>query len=151
MMKFTLPLTLCCSLLLGLFGACGHDHDGHDHDHGDEHQEAWDGNLHGEAHALGLVSLGEVRLKVTQLGDLEAGGEAVFDIEPEGEDKLSGTLRAWIGIDSAAGSRKARIGVEGGKLHGHVEVPESLAADSKLWLELEGENGTARAAIALHR
>ncbi len=43
----------------------------------------------------------------------------------------------WIGIESAKGSLKAKAEVENGHWHTHVAIPNSLPADSKLWVKIE--------------
>ena len=119
--------------------------DGHDHDHGGE------GHSHGDEHALGTVEIGGVTLTITQDGDVAGGKEASFDIAV-----TTGTaptaVRAWIGAEDGAGSVKAKAEKESAGFHAHVDAPATLAADAKLWIELELADGTkATGSIALHR
>jgi len=120
----------------------GHDHDDDEHD-GDEHdghEHAGEGDVHhGERHDLGKVEVAGLTLSVAVLGDVEAGHEAVLDIEVTGGTCT--TLRAWIGVESGKGSMKSRIEGEAGDFHGHVEVPATLPAGSAIWLDVEGPGG----------
>ena len=114
-------------------------------------QEPWHGESHGDPHPLGKVVVGGIEFDVTQLGDVEAGGEAAFEIALPAGASPPGTVRAWIGVESSVGSRMARLEAEDGHLHAHLEVPAPLPADGRLWLEVGLDAGPARAAIGLHR
>lgn len=147
--------TLLAFPLLILFAACGaketkeHDNDGshashregseasHENDsdkeaHGDEH------NDHGKRQSLGKLTAFGRSFEVVQYGAVEAGAEAAFELEfASGKERIH-TARAWIGIESGEGAMKAKMGIEGKtNMHGHIEVPKPIPADSKLWLELD--------------
>jgi len=107
--------------------------------------EAWHGELHGEAHELGSLQVAGFEMKVTQLGHVEAGHEAAFDVEFTKAVPLA--VRAWIGIESAKGSRKAKLEMEDGKMHAHVEAPAELPDNCQLWLEIDLDSGPERGAI----
>lgn len=110
------------------------------------------GDDHGEGHELGDLTVGPFEMTVTQFGGIEAGAEGAFDVQfPKGSTRPD-VARAWIGIESGVGSRKARLMKEpGNKLHGHVEVPDPIPADSKLWIEIDQDSGAVKGGISLHR
>ena len=148
-MKTRLLLLPFCLLL----PACGHDHD-HAHPPTTANGTAAPGGTdhHGAPHPLGAVKCGAFEFAVTQLGDLAAGREAAFEVAAASGAAVPATVRAWIGAADAKGSRKARLTAETtGRLHGHVEAPNPLPDDAQLWLEVDGSDGTATGAIALHR
>ena len=56
---------------------------------------------------------------------------------------------AQIGVKSGEGSMKSPLAKEGDRgMHGHIEVPKEIPADSQLWIEVEGDDGTVSVAIA---
>ena len=128
----------------------GHDdHDGHEHkdgheghdDHdGHEHEEGHDDHEHGEKHALGKSKAGSHDVTLAIFGEIEAGHEAVVDIEIEGEEHI--TVRAWVGVESGKGSLKAKLEGKDGDYHGHLEVPAKLPDRSAIWVEIEDEKGS---------
>lgn len=118
--------------------------DGNGHDHDDDH--AGHG---GEVVDLGDTTVGAFEVKATRdEGEITAGGEAPIDVTvttaADATAKIS-AVRFWIGTEDAAGSVKARAEVENpdepNRWHTHVEVPNPLPADSKLWVEIENEAG----------
>ncbi len=127
------------------FGCSKDDHD-HDHDEGAGHETGADEEEHvGEtSHDLGTAKADRFDVKVTQYGDLKAGGELGFNIEITGG--TTDAVRAWIGKQDAEGSMKSRI--EGD--HGHVEAPDPLPEGCKLWIEIESASpGMATASFDL--
>lgn len=146
-MKLTCIPTLAA---LFLFAACGkkeeHAHtpgDGHNHPKGAESHGG-----HGSLTKLGTLQLGGTTVEVAQEGKLEAGKELGVDLTfPKGVPVP--TVRAWVGIESAAGSMKGKLTKEGDSgLHGHLDVPSPLPAGAKLWLETDSAGGTVKASIA---
>lgn len=126
----------------GADGREGHDHaeDGHeDHDHA-----AGGHDGHGERHELGKADIGGFAVTVATLGEIEAGHEGVVDIEVTGG--APSAVRAWVGVESAQGSLKAKLENEGDDYHGHVEVPATLPAGSAVWIEIEDADGKRSAA-----
>ncbi|MBM3975072.1 MAG: hypothetical protein FJ301_13335 [Planctomycetes bacterium] len=104
---------------------------------------------HGEAKPIGSMTVGAYSFAVVQLGDVKAGAEAVFELEFAKDAKVPPLARAWLGVESGQGSMKVRFGKEGDHgLHAHVPVPATLPADGKLWIEVEADGATARAATA---
>lgn len=147
---------LLAALLTAGFGiaGCGEngtdaDHD-HDHAHGDhdhDHDHAEDGSHEGDddmAHSgmrpIGQVTLTGGTLDVAVAGDLTPGTELHVDITyADGEPPSA--VRVWVGVESAEGSMKAKADAGDEGYHAHVEVPDPLPADSRLWLEAEDESG----------
>ncbi|MFY9344480.1 MAG: hypothetical protein WAT39_18445 [Planctomycetota bacterium] len=136
-----------------LFAACGKethvhtpgDGPGKEAGHTDDH--AADG--HGAMVKLGSIQLGGVAVDVSQEGTVEAGKEVGVELSFAKGKPVPGTVRAWVGVESAAGSMKGKLGKEGDSgMHGHLEVPKPLPAGSKLWLEIEGTAGTTKGSIA---
>lgn len=137
-----------------LFAACGKE-DAHVHKPGDGHDKAAGQNDahgaggHGALVSLGSIQLGGTTVAVSQEGAVEAGKEVGVDLEFAEGKAVPGTVRAWVGVESAEGSMKAKLGKEGDHgMHGHLEVPKPLPAGSKLWFEAEGASGAAKASIA---
>lgn len=96
---------------------------------------------HGAEHPLGAMTIGAHTFQLAQFGDVVAGKEAVFELEFAKDKAVPGTVRGWVGVESGEGSMKARFGKEGDHgLHAHLQVPATLPAGSKLWIEIE-ENG----------
>ena len=143
-------------LAVAAFAACGgepaaeHD-DGHDaHDEQEGHEDCEDHAAHGEdgdEHGdhgerieIGEAQAGPHSVHVAVFGDIEAGHEAVLDIEVSGAGVAA--VRAWVGNESGRGSMKSKVDGEDGIYHGHVEVPATLADASAIWIEVEASNGT---------
>lgn len=113
-----------------------HDHAGHDHDH--EHA---DGHDHGATTQLGTAEAGGFSVKASRDGELKAGGDAPVDVWITGGTGKPIAVRFWIGTQDAKGSIKAKAELEKDNWHTHVEVPDPLPADAKLWVEIEAEGG----------
>lgn len=137
-------------ILSVLFAACGketHVHtpgDGHGTEagHTDDH-----GGGHGSMVSLGSIQLGGVAVEVKQEGTVEAGKEVGVDLSFAKGAAVPGTVRAWVGVESAAGSLKAKLS----GMHGHLEVPKPLPEGSKFWFEADGTAGTSKASIAFRK
>lgn len=147
---------ICIAFVLSAaLAACGKDTPAHPpgahvHPDGTVHKDEPKGHAgHGEEVALGQVKLGDYTVDVKQAGKVEAGKEAAFELAfPKGR-ALPGTVRAWIGVESAQGSLKAKCDKEGDAgMHGHVEAPKPIPAGSMLWLEVETPAGTSKTSIA---
>ena len=131
-------------------GAHSHDHDhshgnghdyshgnGHDHGHGHDHAGHHD---HGDKVDLGDFMVGRLLVKGSRRGDMMPGSELVVDITIDGEQTVD-AVRAWVGVKEGTGSVKAKLDLEGGAWHGHLEVPRTLPEDAALWVEIENESG----------
>ena len=152
----------CCALALAALAGCekkdaaapaakagDHSHDGdhaHDHDHDHDHAHADDGKMekdhgHGETTQMGEQKAGPYTVKASRDGDVKAGGDVPVDIWVDGGAKGK-SVRFWFGTEDAKGSIKAKCEVEDGHWHTHGEVPDPMPEGSKLWVEIEGEDGT---------
>lgn len=159
-MRNTTPILLTfVPLALFSFLACGgdseHSHgdgeahsedDGHNHGDGAEgHAEDGEADEHehaGETHELGSVAAAGATLGVTITGEVEPGAELHVELELS-SGPAPGTIRLWVGLESGVGSLKAKADRHGEHFDGHVEVPEELAANAKLWIQVEPSTGAA--------
>ncbi|MBZ0154027.1 MAG: hypothetical protein K8J09_21085 [Planctomycetes bacterium] len=126
-----------------LFAACGKDEhvhtpgDGHGKEAG--HTDDHGGGGHGAMVSLGSIQLDGVAVEVEQEGAVEAGKEVGVEISFAKDKPLVETVRAWVGVESAAGSMKGKLMKEGDTaLHGHLEVPKPLPEGSRIWFEVDG-------------
>jgi hypothetical protein len=121
--------------------------DGHAHD-----QE--DGDDHGASHAGVVVDLGtnkiaDLTVKATRdSGEIKPGGDAPIDVwitTADGKPAQASAVRFWIGTEDARAFRKARAEIENPEepnhWHTHVEVPDPMPPESRLWVELEKQGG----------
>ena len=152
----------CCALALAVFAGCekkdaaapaakagDHSHDGdhahdHDHDHDHAHGEGdkpMKDDGHGETVQMGEQKAGPYTVKVSRDGEIKAGGDVPVDIWVDGGAK-GNAVRFWFGTEDGKGSIKAKCEVEGDQWHTHGEVPDPMPEGSKLWIEIEGEDGT---------
>lgn len=147
MKLFATLLTLMIALSLTACGGGEKDHSHKDHDHKDETPKKDEASAkdhdegHGKATDLGKADLEGASVAVTQYGHVHAGEEAVVDVTITGGDHKPSAVRVWVGVESAQGSIKSLLGVEDGKYHGHCDAPDPLPAGSKIWVELEAEDG----------
>lgn len=117
----------------------GHSHspgDGHDHDH--DHDDHGHDHAHGESVALGKLTAGGYEVAASIEGEVKAGDELHVNITVTGGEKVT-AVRVWVGAADAAGSTKSKADVDGASYHAHVEVPDPVPADNKLWVEIENE------------
>jgi hypothetical protein len=150
-MKMKLLSVLAASFL---FPACGKEEHVHTpgDGHGKEAGKADDhgGGGHGAMVSLGSIQLGGVAVEVEQEGTMEPGKELGVEITFAKDKPIGGTVRAWVGVESAAGSMKGKLTKEGTALHGHLEVPKPLPEGSKFWFEVEGATAS-KASIAFRK
>lgn len=106
---------------------------------------------------LGDTTLGVFRVRATRNeGEIKAGGDAPIDVwltGGSGSEKVP-AVRFWIGTQDAKTSVKAKASIENPKepnhWHAHVEVPNPIPTDSRLWVEIELDGGrTTSASFAL--
>lgn len=141
------------SLPLLLLVACDAKHD---HDHGKGSKPHADGGHeesgHGASHPLGKLTAFDREFSIVQMGEITAGEEGAIELEfASGKDRLT-TVRAWIGVESGEGSAKAKLDLEGtANMHGHIDVPNPIPADSKLWFSFELDGKQQTHAIAFHK
>ena len=109
----------------------------------DDHTEA-------TIHTLGSVTIKSYTLAASQIGKVEAGKEATFNFaltKPDGTAEPT-AIRVWIGIADAKGSVKAKTHKHDDRIEVHVETPDPIPADSKLWVEVEAAGEKTSASIA---
>lgn len=92
---------------------------------------------HGKLFPLGILQIGPDSFKITQYGQISAGGAAVISLE-DGPSSIE-EMRVWIGTKDPRGSVKALLTVDGGLFHGHIEVPSTLTDDAKLWVSFKND------------
>ena len=112
---------------------------------------AEEGHKHGkgEKHKLGRQTIGNYTVSVILIGEVEPGEHVDFDIKLIDAKTDPKALRVWIGTADAAGSEKA-TGTKGATTYtGEVNAPKPLPAGSKLWVELETEDGTKSGSFAI--
>lgn len=132
-------------------GEDGHGHDdgdGHDHgrpaaaapatgagkaggDHGD--------HGHGEGGAIGTATIGAWTVAVS--GEIKAGAEAHLDITLSGGTAKASAIRFWVGSRDGKGAMKGKVDGAGPEYHAHVDVPNPIPADARLWIEIEDAKG----------
>lgn len=109
-----------------------------------------EGDAHaGPKHDLGSQQAGGHTVKATQFGAMKPGGEAVFELAITGGTAKPTAVRAWVGTEAGEGSAKAKASAEGDDYDVHVELPATLAQESKLWVELETPAGSRKASFDL--
>lgn len=126
--------------------AAGHDE--HGHEHANEGTEAGGGHG-GEVIELGTTRIGDLNVRASRdKGEIKPGGDAPIDVwltTADGKPAIATAVRFWIGTEDAQGSVKAKADIEDPKQpnhwHTHVEVPDPLPAGSKLWIEIEHQDG----------
>ncbi|MDZ4860379.1 MAG: hypothetical protein SGI88_15495 [Candidatus Hydrogenedentes bacterium] len=62
-----------------------------------------------------------------------------FNIRTSGGDVKA--VRIWVGPEDATGVMVVKTEIENDYNHGHVEVPNPVPADAKLWIEIETTAG----------
>lgn len=100
-----------------------------------------DGHGHGPSTALGEQASGGFTIRASREGDVKAGGDVPIDVRVTGGTGKPAAVRFWIGTQDATGSVKAKAALEKDDWHTHVEIPNPLPADSKLYVELESDKG----------
>jgi len=94
----------------------------------------------------------------------DVGGIMMFDlppvtigpytVEPMYEEKLEdghfnlrisggevAAVREWVGPEDASGVMVVKTEIERDYWHGHVEMPNPIPADARLWIEIESPTG----------
>jgi hypothetical protein len=144
------PLTPALALALALIAApaliqptlvAEEKKEEHKHKEGEKHE-------HGEEHKLGEITLNGTAFTVVLAGHVKAGDEVEILLTTKGTLPKS-TMRGWIGIESGKGSVKGKAHDEDGGLCMHAEVPDPIPADAKVWVEIDGDGGKAKASLAL--
>lgn len=146
-----------CSAVVAslLLVACGGDAHDHAHPHPETAKAAPTAHDHEHDPAqrkdLGEVTVGARTFRVVAVAAIEPGKESDFDLD-FGKSPRPETVRCWVGLESAVGSRKVRFANEGETvMHGHPEVPSPLPANSRFWIAIEENGVTASGSVAIDR
>lgn len=135
-------------------GACAECKDGHDHEEGDGHDHAKPATAspagkaggdhgdhgHGEGGAIGTATIGA--WTVTVSGEIKAGAEAHLDIKLSGSTAKASAIRFWVGAQDGKGAMKGKADGAGPEYHAHVDVPNPIPANAKLWIEIDDGKGS---------
>ena len=86
--------------------------------------------------------------------DLQAVKIGPYDVQPMFEEELSdghfniritggdvAAVREWVGPADASGVVVVKTIIERDYYHGHVEMPDPIPADARLWIEIETPTG----------
>lgn len=90
-------------------------------------------------------------IPMTNLEPLKIGD---YDVQPMYEEELSdghfnikitggevAAVREWVGPEDASGVVVVRTEIENDYHHGHVEMPNPIPDDARLWIEIETPEG----------
>jgi hypothetical protein len=122
-------LATCIAVLTT--AAFAEENAGHKHGHGHE----------GTRQELGTTESAGLKLTAIQVGKVEAGKEGIFEVALPKDTKTPKAVRLWVGNANGDGSTKAKAENDGEDWEAHVEIPGTLAADAKLWVEVQPESG----------
>jgi hypothetical protein len=98
---------------------------------------------------LGEVTLNGITFTAALEGEFTLGKEIEIKLVPKGAALPKGTIRGWVGIESAKGSTKGHAHKEDDGVCVHAEVPDPLPADSKIWIQLDTDDGKVKAALGI--
>lgn len=101
---------------------------------------------HGHGHEgarqeLGTTESAGMKITAIQVGKAEAGKEGIFEVALPKDARSPKAVRLWVGNASGEGSTKAKAENDGEDFEAHVEIPATVAADAKLWVEIQPESG----------
>ena len=140
------PAILTALLALGAPLSAADEHAGHNH-------AAEGAHAHGKAEAVGAVDISVYKVAVSASGAIAAGKEWHVELRLNPDQPVPKAIRVWVGTENGRGSVKAKAEAEKdakGEYGAHVEVPNPIPADSKLWISIEPDNGqTAKGSVAL--
>lgn len=111
-------------------------------------EEKKEEHQHAAGAKLGEVTLGGTVFTVELEGKVEPGKEVEIKLTPKGA-LPAGKIRGWIGIESGKGSMKGHSHKEDDGLCVHAEAPETIAADAKVWLELDVDGTKTKVGLGL--
>jgi hypothetical protein len=140
------PAILTALLALGAPLSAADEHAGHNH-------AAEGAHAHGKAESVGAVDISVYKVAVSASGAIAAGKEWHVELRLNPDQPVPKAIRVWVGTENGRGSVKAKAEAEKdakGEYGAHVEVPNPIPADSKLWISIEPDNGqTAKGSVAL--
>jgi hypothetical protein len=90
-------------------------------------------------------------IPMSNLASLKIGP---YDVQPMYEEKLEdghfnikiaggdvAAVREWVGPEDASGVVVVKTEIENDYHHGHVEMPNPIPAEARLWIEIETPTG----------
>ena len=91
-------------------------------------------------------------IPMTDLAPLTIG---VYQVQPMYEEELKdghfnlritggevAAVREWVGPEDASGVVVVKTEIENDYHHGHIEMPDPIPADARLWIEIEAPDGS---------
>lgn len=91
-------------------------------------------------------------IPMTNLPSLTIGA---YQVQPMYEEELKdghlnlritggevAAVREWVGPEDASGVVVVKTEIENDYHHGHIEMPDPIPADARLWIEIEAPDGT---------
>lgn len=97
------------------------------------------------------VAVTNYEIPMTTLQPLKIGP---YDVVPMYEEELSdghfnlkitggevAAVREWVGPEDASGVAVVKTEIENDYHHGHVDMPDPIPADARLWIEIETPSG----------
>lgn len=121
-------------------------HAGHNH-------AAEAAHAHGKTEPVGSVDISVYKIAVSASGTIAAGKEWHIELRLNPEQPVPKAIRVWVGTETGRGSTKAKAEAEKdakGEYSAHVEIPNPIPADAKLWIAIEPDNGqTAKGSVTM--
>jgi hypothetical protein len=87
-------------------------------------------------HDLPPVTIGAYTVQPMYEEELEDGH---FNLRISGGEVAA--VREWVGPEDASGVMVVKTEIERDYHHGHVEMPNPIPADARLWIEIEAPSG----------
>lgn len=94
----------------------------------------------------------EDSIPMTDLASLTIGD---YQVQPMYEEELKdghfniritggevAAVREWVGPEDAAGVVVVKTEIENDYHHGHIDMPDPIPADARLWIEIEAPDGS---------
>lgn len=107
-----------------------------------------------EAPATEAVATGGKDVGGIMMFDLPTVTIGAYTVQPMYEEKLEdghfnlritggevAAVREWVGPEDASGVMVVKTEIERDYWHGHVEMPNPIPADARLWIEIETPTG----------
>ncbi|MFT5131399.1 MAG: hypothetical protein ACI8W8_005035 [Rhodothermales bacterium] len=94
--------------------------------------------------SMNAIKVGDIVLQGVQIGALEPGGEAEFELRLFNTTEWPGTPEAWVGDEKAASINSRRGEEMAGNAYRFVlPLPSPIASSSRLWVRLPTPEGKA--------
>lgn len=127
-----------------------------DHDHDHPHAPALSppvvgpsahGHGHEDPRPFPAVAMGDFTVHGIIYGQAAPGRALPVDVMITPANLQA--VRLWIGNEQATGSMRVRATAMGDRYHADIPVPNPLAADAQLWIELDTGTVRKQQAVAL--